>query len=81
MDGFLRVPKYRSCAAWRIAALVALQFLISTYVLGQARKSDPELNPIKHIIVVYQENWSFDSLYGLFPGANGLANSSVTIRA
>jgi phospholipase C len=26
--------------------------------------------------VIYQENWSFDSLYGLFPGANGLAQSS-----
>jgi phospholipase C len=26
--------------------------------------------------VIYQENWSFDSLYGLFPGANGLAQAS-----
>src|SRR5579859_482812 len=32
--------------------------------------------PLKHIIVVYMENWSFDSLYGLFPGANGLANAA-----
>ncbi len=32
--------------------------------------------PLKHIIVVYMENWSFDSLYGLFPGANGLANAT-----
>lgn len=29
---------------------------------------------INHIIVIYQENWSFDSLYGQFPGINGLAN-------
>ncbi len=27
---------------------------------------------IGHVIVIYQENWSFDSLYGKFPGANGL---------
>jgi phospholipase C len=33
--------------------------------------------PIRNIIVVYQENWSFDSLYGLFPGANGISNSSM----
>src|SRR5436305_7720035 len=33
-------------------------------------------NPINHIIVVYMENWSFDSLYGMFPGANGLANAA-----
>ena len=34
------------------------------------------LSKIDHIIVVYQENWSFDSLYGSFPGANGRANAS-----
>jgi acid phosphatase len=39
--------------------------------------TDP-LQNINHFIVIYQENWSFDSLYGLFPGANGLANSSAT---
>ncbi len=33
-------------------------------------------NPIKHIIVVYMENWSFDSLYGLFPNADGLNNAT-----
>jgi acid phosphatase len=33
---------------------------------------------INHFIVVYQENWSFDALYGSFPGANGLANVTAT---
>ena len=37
-----------------------------------------DLAAIDHIIVVYQENWSFDSLYGYFPGANGIANASLT---
>ncbi len=32
-------------------------------------------SPINHIIVVYMENWSFDALYGMFPGANSLANA------
>ncbi len=31
---------------------------------------------MKHIVVIYQENWSFDSLYGHFPGANGVINAS-----
>jgi phospholipase C len=31
---------------------------------------------IDHIIVIYAENRSFDNLYGLFPGANGLANAT-----
>ena len=40
---------------------------------------ESKVNKINHIIVVYQENWSFDSLYGKFPGANGLSNASSTI--
>lgn len=35
------------------------------------------LERINHVIVIYQENWSFDSLYGKFPGANGLANADA----
>jgi acid phosphatase len=31
---------------------------------------------INHIVVIYQENWSFDSQYGKFPGANGIANAT-----
>ena len=37
------------------------------------------LSRIKHIVVIYQENWSFDSLYGQFPGANGLARGFDTL--
>jgi acid phosphatase len=43
---------------------------------NSASEDDSALSQIKHIVVIYQENWSFDSLYGLFPGANGLAQSS-----
>ncbi len=32
------------------------------------------LEKIDHIIVIYLENRSFDHLYGMFPGADGLAN-------
>jgi len=31
---------------------------------------------VNHIVVIYQENWSFDSLYGHFPGANGISNAA-----
>jgi phospholipase C len=44
---------------------------------GSAQHRDHSLHQIEHIIVIYQENWSFDSLYGLFPGANGLHNASL----
>src|SRR5262249_37313035 len=32
-------------------------------------------DPIKHVVVIYLENHSFDNLYGSFPGANGLASA------
>jgi phospholipase C len=31
-----------------------------------------EINKIKHVVVIYLENHSFDNLYGQFAGANGL---------
>ena len=34
---------------------------------------------IQHVVVIYQENWSFDALYGSFPGANNLSRASATI--
>ena len=34
---------------------------------------------IQHIVVIYQENWSFDSLYGQFPGVNGFQNGFDTL--
>ncbi|HSU43223.1 MAG TPA: acid phosphatase [Casimicrobiaceae bacterium] len=34
------------------------------------------LDRIEHVIVIYAENRSFDNLYGLFPGANGIANAT-----
>ena len=36
----------------------------------------PTLNDIEHIIVIYAENRSFDNLYGLFPGANGIKQAT-----
>jgi acid phosphatase len=44
----------------------------------QVDAAGDSLAAIDHIILVYQENWSFDALYGSFPGANGLANASAT---
>ncbi|MEK7736791.1 MAG: alkaline phosphatase family protein [Pseudomonadota bacterium] len=37
---------------------------------------DAGLKRIEHIVVIYAENRSFDHLYGLFPGANGIAQAT-----
>jgi acid phosphatase len=47
-------------------------------ILGfQIDAPSDSLAAIDHFIVIYQENWSFDGLYGSFPGANGIANASA----
>jgi phospholipase C len=47
-------------------ALAALPALIPAPAAAQS------LADIQHIVIIYQENRSFDHLYGHFPGANGL---------
>jgi acid phosphatase len=42
--------------------------------------TDTSLKKIEHIVVIYGENRSFDNLYGLFPGANGL-NKATTAQS
>jgi acid phosphatase len=47
---------------------------------AQAPGQPPGIEQINHVIVVFQENWSFDGLYGQFPGANGHANAGAAVR-
>ncbi len=43
--------------------------------------ADSPFDKIEHVVVIYQENWSFDGLYGKFPGADGISGASdVSIR-
>ena len=63
-----------SIASTFLAALSAGTFL-SSPLYAEAPKPAPGLNKINHIIVIYLENRSFDNLYGMFPGANGIANA------
>ncbi|HET8747837.1 MAG TPA: acid phosphatase [Ramlibacter sp.] len=35
-----------------------------------------KLARIGHVVVIYAENHSFDNMYGLFPGANGIARAT-----
>jgi phospholipase C len=71
-------PKDYRRAPWRLVLLAISLCLISIHAFGAGPQVDPKLLRVKHIVVIYQENWSFDSLYGLFPGANGIAQSSST---
>ena len=59
-----------------LAAVVSILLFIGT-IPGFAQGTIAQLRAkVNHIVVIYQENWSFDSLYGRFPGANGISNAS-----
>src|SRR5689334_22021367 len=56
----------------------ALVFLAALWLCACAtRVNDDPLARIENIVVIYAENRSFDHLYGLFPGAEGLAQASA----
>jgi acid phosphatase len=56
-------------------AALSLLLLASACALGPAR--DDRLARIDTIVVIYAENHSFDNMYGLFPGADGVADASA----
>jgi len=40
----------------------------------------PSAQRVKHLVVIYAENHSFDNLYGLFPGADGVMQATAAQR-
>ena len=44
----------------------------STYGPPTTTRAAEGLSKIKHVVVIMQENRSFDSYFGTFPGANGI---------
>ena len=61
-------------ALWLVSAMVGLAGCASA---PGAPSDAGGLDRIKHVVVIYAENHSFDNLYGLFPGANGIGNATV----
>ncbi len=66
----------RSAQIMLWAAILTLTLSLRLPQSGAAGK----LDRINHFVVIYQENWSFDSLYGRFPGANGIADAGAAAR-
>jgi len=60
----------------RSRAAPALCVLLSGCAVLAPGPSREDLAKIEHVVVIYAENHSFDNLYGLFPGANGIANAT-----
>src|SRR3954469_8636489 len=61
-----------------VAALAALTLGVT--VGSAAHKATPadQLKKVKHIVVIYEENHSFDNLYGGWEGVNGLSKADTS---
>lgn len=64
----------------RIFALSAATIFCTTLVQAADSTTAALQSKINHVIVIYQENWSFDGLYGNFPGVNGLSNAGDAVN-
>ena len=58
--------------------LIVILCLFSGYndSFAISRETNTSLDKIETIVVIYAENRSFDNLYGLFPGANGIIKNA-----
>ncbi|MGE5336876.1 MAG: acid phosphatase [Gemmatimonadota bacterium] len=61
----------------RFAAVAAASCLLGLAASAAQGQPADGLRQIEHIVVIYAENRSFDHLYGLFPGADGIAQASA----
>src|ERR1700730_16348726 len=61
---------------WRITALLAMVSISVWPSVAYAHEDQGPLGAIKHIVVIYEENHSFDNLYGGWEGVNGRANAT-----
>jgi phospholipase C len=70
-----------------IAALASLVLIAASMVAvapagadngNHGGQVDPHLRGIDHLVVIYEENHSFDNLYGLWPGVDGIATPANT---
>jgi phospholipase C len=58
--------------------MIAALALATSLIAGSQQV--PGFDRLKHIVVIYLENHSFDNLYGEFAGANGLAHAAGAAR-
>src|SRR5712672_2561296 len=73
--GQFRTPRARWLAA---AAAVVVAAVWAAAAAGGPKDhgNGDALQKIKHIVVVYEENHSFDNLYGGWEGVNGRSNAT-----
>ena len=59
----------------RLAALCFALVLAGCATGPGPQTGSAKLQKINHVVVIYAENHIFDNMFGMFPGANGVANA------
>src|SRR5215467_10490888 len=56
--------------------MVLTLLLVSGFSGTVAPSAPPTTTPIEHLIIIVQENHTFDNYFGAYPGVNGIQNAS-----
>jgi len=69
--------------AWRLSCSAAAMAIGLSACGGNTplTRDDSALHKIDTVVVIYAENRGFDTLYGLFPGANGIPGVNPSARS
>ena len=57
---------------WILGLLAVAVVIVGGYVLLRHAPAPTGIHKIKHVIIIFQENRSFDSYFGTYPGADGI---------
>jgi acid phosphatase len=73
----MRADSLRTHARRAVALAAGLTIAVAAASPALASNRAKKLGKVSHIVVIYQENHSFDNLYGSWEGVNGLANADA----
>ncbi len=64
----------------RVLPLVLLSLMLMLPVAQSSALTPTWSNPIQHVVIIVQENHTFDNYFGTFPGANGIENDPPSVH-
>jgi phospholipase C len=73
----MQAGSLRTCARHAVALAAVLTIALAAASPALASNRAKKLKKVNHIVVLYQENHSFDNLFGGWKGVNGLAHADA----
>src|SRR5438105_1944383 len=72
------MPRLKGARRALLGALAVTLLAVALVSGAGASRGNDQLSKINHIVVIYEENHSFDNLYGGWEGVNGRANADAS---